>query len=499
MKRVAVVGGGIAGLATALHTRDRAREAGLNVDIVVLESQERPGGNIRTDRQDGWTIERGPNGYLDNVPATAALVKRLGLDDRLLRADRRAAKRFLYRNGRLHLLPTGAVGFLQSPVLSIPGRLRVLLEPFAGRKPADVDESIYEFASRRIGSEAASVLIDAMVSGVFAGNINELSLTSTFPKMAAMEAEHGSLVRAMVARMRARRRARRDVDARRARGESVAELTRPGGPAGPAGTLTSFDSGLGLLVTALSWELVDMLRLGVSVHSVERNPDGRWLLQLSERSKLVADAVVLAVPAANAAKMVRALDADLAAPVEEIKSAGLAVVALGYDAEAIGGEPDGFGFLAPRSEGLRILGCLWDSSLFPDRAPEGKVLLRAMIGGAHDPEAVTLDDEQLLRIVRNDLAVSMGIDAAPILTRIYRHPGGIAQYRVGHGDRLATIEGKLRQHPGLWVAGSSYYGVAMNACIEKAVEHASAIVDWLSTPRAARHQIAPSTNPRTCA
>ncbi len=482
MKRVAIVGGGIAGLATALFTRDRAREIGDEIEVVVLEAQDRPGGNIRTDRFDGWAIEWGPNGFLDNVPATLALVRRLQLEDRAQRANERAAKRFLCRDGRLHLLPSGPVGFLKSPVLSFPGRLRVLREPFARRKPQGADETIYEFARRRIGREAADVLIDAMVSGVFAGNIHELSLSSTFPKMAAMESEHGSLTRAMLAKMRERRAARRELRTGSVPGDRTAELTRPGGPAGPGGTLTSFDSGLDLLPAALVSALGDSVRLGVGVKLLEHTRNTRWLLSLSDGSHLSADAVVLAVPASRAQKIVERIDSEMAALLSEINSASLAVVALGYDAAAAGGAPDGFGFLVPRGEGPRILGCLWDSSLFPYRAPNGKVLLRAMIGGAHDPEAVELEDEDLLGIVREDLASTMSLSATPILERIYRHPGGIAQYRVGHGERLASIERKLHSHPGLWIAGSSYYGVAMNSCVEKAAKQAPEIVEWLKKP-----------------
>lgn len=479
MKRVAIVGGGIAGLATALLTRDRAKEIGEEIDVVVLEAQDRPGGNIRTDRHDGWVIEWGPNGFLDNVPATPALVRRLQLEDRVQRANERAAKRFLYRDGRLHLLPAGPIGFLKSPVLSLPGRMRVLREPFVRRRPQGVDETIYEFARRRIGREAADVLIDAMVSGVFAGDIHELSLYSTFPKMAAMESEHGSLTRAMLAKMRERRAVRRELRSGSVPGERTAELTRPGGPAGPGGTLTSFDSGLDLLPTALVSSLGDSVRLGVGVELLERAGDAQWLLSLSDGSQLSADAVVLAVPANRAHNIVERIDSEMAALLGEITSASLAVVALGYDAEAVGGAPDGFGFLVPRGEGPRILGCLWDSSLFPYRAPNGKVLLRAMIGGAHDPEAVELDDEALLDIVREDLAATMAVSATPVIERIFRHPGGIAQYRVGHGERLASIERMLQSHAGLWIAGSSYYGVAMNSCVQKATEQAPEIVEWL--------------------
>ena len=204
MRRVVIIGGGIAGLATALHLQDGADGVEGGLEVVVLEARDRPGGNIRTERAEGFTIEAGPNGFLDNAPATLSLVRRLGLEDRLQRADEAAARRYLYRDGRLHELPTGPLAFLRSPVLSLPGRLRVLCEPFARSHPDGVDETIHQFAARRIGSEAAEILIDAMVSGVFAGNVHELSLRSSFPTMHGMEEQHGGLVRAMIARMRDR-------------------------------------------------------------------------------------------------------------------------------------------------------------------------------------------------------------------------------------------------------------------------------------------------------
>jgi oxygen-dependent protoporphyrinogen oxidase len=486
MAHVIIVGGGIAGLATALELRDQARALGTELAVTLFEAAPRVGGNIRTDRDAGWTIEWGPNGYLDSVPATPALAERVGLGDRIQPANEKAAKRFLYRNGTLHLLPMGPVGFLKSGVLSPAGRARVLMEPLAHPKPSGIDETIYEFASRRIGSEAANTLIDAMVSGVFAGNIHTLSLASTFPKMAAMEAEHGGLVLAMLARMRARRVARRRVQALQASGAEATELTRPGGPAGPAGTLTSFDGGLDLFPTAIAEHLGSSVRVGIAVERLTRS-DGVWRVALSNGESETADAVMLAVPASHAALLVDPLDPSLARALRAVPSAGLAVAALGYDADAIGGPPDGFGFLVPRGAGPRILGCLWDSSLFPGRAPAGKVLMRIMIGGAHDPEAVALDDDELLSIVKADLRTTMGITAEPALTRIYRHPGGIAQYTVGHAARLSLIRDRLATVPGLFVGGSSYDGVAMNACIEAAATHAESILRSVAatTPAAA--------------
>jgi protoporphyrinogen/coproporphyrinogen III oxidase len=496
MKRVAIVGGGISGLATALHLRDGAARQSHDVEVLVLEAADGPGGNIHTQRTDGYTIEGGPNGFLDNVPATLELVRRLGLDSQLQRADESAARRYLFRNGRLHLLPSGAFSFLRSPVLSRRGRLRVLGEPFARPRPAGADESVYDFAARRIGPEAASVLVDAMVSGVFAGNVHELSLRSAFPKMAQMEDEHGGLVRAMVARMGRRRAARKEARAQAQRGEDVAELTRAGGPAGPGGTLTSFAGGLDTLVHGLAAAVADSLRVRSPVRGLRRTPEELlppdavggamrpattwrpWTVELASGDEIQADAVVVAVPSPHAAPLLQPLDPVLGLTVAEIRTAGLAVVALGYRAEDI---PDvhGFGFLVPRGTGPRILGCLWDSSIFPGRAPEGRVLMRVMIGGAHDPSAVAQEESALLDRVRRDLQTTMGLVAEPGLTHVFRWPMGIAQYQLGHQERLGRIHERLRDHPGLWVAGSSFYGISMNACFERAPVQAAEILEFL--------------------
>lgn len=480
-RRVVVVGGGVAGLATALAVRDRARSAGRPIEVRLVEGAPRIGGNLRTLHEAGYTVEWGPNGFLDNVPATLGLVDRLGLRGQLQPADAAAARRYLWRAGRLHLLPSGALSFLTSSVLSLPARLRVLREPWTRPKPAGLDETVDAFAARHIGAEAARVLVGAMVSGVFAGDSRQLSLAAAFPKMAAMEAGHGSLVRAMLARGRERRAARRRLAELRARGEDAPELSRPGGPAGPGGTLTSFRDGIETLIDGLVRELagaVECDRSLTGLAPVDGAP-GSWRVETREHEALVADAVVLAQPAARSAPVLAALDPQLAAPLEQIPSASLAVVALAWDAAAIGGAPQGFGFLAPHGEGLRILGCLWDSSIFPGRAPEGKVLVRAMIGGALDPGAALLPEAELLAQVRGDLRRAMGIAVEPEHAWVFRHPLGISQYTVGHLDRLACLERGLAQWPGLHLTGQSYRGVAMNACIEDAGEIAGRILAQL--------------------
>jgi oxygen-dependent protoporphyrinogen oxidase len=303
----------------------------------------------------------------------------------------------------------------------------------------------------------------------------------------------------MLARMKERRAAKREVERRRRQGEDVEELVQPGGPAGPGGTLTSFRHGLDTLPEAAARELGETVRYGVEAVSVRwlaREGDGTWgggqgggvsrdrfraswVVQTESGGAFYADAVVIALPAPRAAPLLSGLDGVLSTSIGEIRTSGLAVVAMAFDAEAMGGAPNGFGFLVPRGTGPRILGCLWDSSIFPGRAPEGKVLLRAMIGGAHDPEAVTLEEESLVSQVRSDLAATMRLHAEPLLTRVYRWPLGIGQYTVGHQDRIDRVHGRLEKRPGLWVSGSSFYGISMNSCIEKAGEQAEEILSWL--------------------
>jgi len=284
----------------------------------------------------------------------------------------------------------------------------------------------------------------------------------------------------MLARGRARRAAKQDAAARRARGADVRRLTRAGGPAGPGGTLTSFRGGIETLTEGLARALGSGVETGKPTLALRRAAkDGPWQLELEGGERREADAVILAIPAARARPLVAPLDPRLDTVLGEMPAVGLAVVALAWPAAAIGGAPNGFGFLAPRGEGLRLLGCLWDSSIFPGRAPEGQVLVRAMIGGAHDPAAVALADEELVAEARADLARAMKLTAAPERTWVFRHPLGIGQYSVGHGARLTRVAEALADHPGLHVAGQSYFGIAMNACIEQAPKTAAAVLAGL--------------------
>ena len=461
-RTVAVIGAGVSGLTVAYELQQYARHPPDGIRAICLEGSDRAGGNIRTHSEAGYTCEWGPNGYLDNVPATPALVRRLGLSDQLQQADEQAAIRFIYRAGALREAPTGAGAFLKSGILSPLGKLRLLGEPFARKRPEQDDESVYQFAARRIGAEAAEVLVGAMVNGVYAGNVRELCLKSTFPKMYAMESAHGSLFKAMLALKKAKS-GRKD----------------NAGPAGPGGVLTSFRPGLETLIRGLVRVNGNGLRLNCRVHAISDMGSRGFRVHLEAGAPIDAHSVVLACPSREAAPMVREMDPQLAGAMGAIPSAPLAVIHLGYHKAAIGEMPRGFGFLAPRGQGVRILGCLWSSNIFPGRAPEGKVLLTAMIGGAQDPDVLDLPDSKLVELARTDIQGTMGIGVAPEFIKVFRHSHGIPQYTVGHQDRLRTIRERLQHHSGLLVAGNSYGGISVNHCVEEAPGIADEVVRHL--------------------
>ena len=440
-RRIAIVGGGIAGLAIACAIRKRDPHA----TIFVLERGAQTGGNIRTEVIDGYTCEWGPDGFLDNAPATLTLVADLGIERQLLPSRDSARRRFIFRDGELHEVPTSPLAFLKTRLLSLTGKLRLLGEPLGPRPPAG-DESIHDFAARRIGREAATVMVGSMVSGIFAGDATRLSLKACFPKMWDLEHTHGSLVRALIAT----RKTRKADDAAGA----------------PAGRLTSFLGGMRNLIDGLDAALGGIIRRSTPALALTHTAGGLWTID-TPAGRLEADAVVLSGPASESASLLRSLDPGMADELDAIQTAPLAVVCLGFDA-ADAGPLNGFGFLVPRSEGIRILGALWETSIYPNRAPAGKALLRIMIGGATDPGAVDLDDEALLAAVRESLKQTMGLEAVPEFVKIIRHRRGIPQYVLEHAERVQRLEGMAEQHGTLVLAGNSYRGVSINSCIAEA-------------------------------
>jgi oxygen-dependent protoporphyrinogen oxidase len=451
--KVAIVGAGISGLATAQAILAREPRA----EITLFEGSARVGGKVETEiTPGGYLCEWGVNAFLDKSPRTLELCAELGLSP--LRGDDSAKKRYVFSEGDLHKLPEKPPEFLASRLLSWPGRLRVIGEVFTG--PGDGgDETLEQFGTRHLGREAFEKLIDPMASGVFAGDATRLSLKSCFPRMRELEDLHGSLIRALIRLQR---------DARRAGSKDTP------GPA-PGGMLTSFSGGMSVLTDTLARQLADRIRSATAVEAIAFE-GGRYAVHLANGGHEEFEVVIAAAPAYAQARMLRDLSPAIAGQLEAIPYPPVAVICLGYDRARMGAGLDGFGFLVPSRERRGILGTVVDSNVFPNRAPEGKVLLRTLVGGARSPELAELPDERLLPRVLGDLRDIMGIVAEPEFVSIYRHQRAIPQYLVGHAERLAVIEKELENFPGLVLTGNAFRGVSLNDCVLNALKTAERLV-----------------------
>lgn len=455
MKQAIIVGGGISGLATAWILREKAREQGIDLAITLLEKENRLGGKIWSRKEEGFLCEWGPNGFLDSKPQTLDLCRDLKADSRLLRSNDNARKRFIFSGGILNRLPENGPSFLKSSLISWPGKFRLAMEPFIPKFQGDEDETLADFGRRRLGEEALNKLIAPMVSGIFAGDPETMSLKSCFPRIAELEAEYGGLIKAMI-------RLAKKKKAEIAAGKAVASA------AGPGGVLTSFRGGIQDLTDILAAELgVTVIRSGEEVVKVAKGDSVPWRV-VTAKGELTADAILLATPAYASADFLEETDPAISGVLRQIPYATMTVVCFGYERDRINYDLNGFGYLIPKQEKLSTLGTLWDSSIFEGRAPAGKVLLRSMMGGACFPQYIKLSDAEVEKRVRDDLEKTMGITAAPSFIRIFRHEKAIPQYTVGHAKRLEALSELLAKHPGLVLTGNSYRGIGLNDCVAAA-------------------------------
>ncbi len=462
MTRIAIIGAGISGLSTAYAIEQQAAAAGLEVSVEVLERDERTGGKIWSIKDEGYLCEWGPNGFLDSKPMTLELCDQLGIKDDLERSNDNARKRFIYSEGMLHRLPENGPMFLQSKLISWPGKLRLAGEMVIPKRTDGADETLADFARRRLGAEALDKLIGPMVSGIFAGNPEQMSLQSCFPRIHELEQEYGGLLKAMI---RLARQKKAEVKA----GKQVASA------AGPGGVLTSFVPGIQMLTDATGRALQGQVRTGAAVTELKPGADG-WQLRLADDTSLEADIVVSAAPAHVLKQLVRPFDTQLSDLFAEILYSPMNVICCGFEQGEVGHDLDGFGYLIPRKEGCHVLGTLWDSSIFPQRAPEGHVLLRSMMGGATNAGAIDLSDEEVLQRTLTDLKRIMGVTAQPRFVRIFRHARAIPQYTPGHARRVEAITERLEELNGLFVTGNAFFGVGLNDCVNASNQVADKVI-----------------------
>lgn len=449
--RAVVVGGGIAGLAAA-----RRLEAVLpTAEVVLVEQDERLGGKVATERVDGFVIEAAPDSFLSRKPRGVGLCEELGLGGELVGRRPESERTFVRRGAELHPLPSGLTGMIptnldalaESELLSPEGRARLAAEvdvPVGG----EGDESIASFVSRRLGREAYEAFVEPLMTGIYGGDGEQLSLEATFPQLRALELEHGSLIEGLSA-------------------QPAQSAALP-----PFVTLRA---GMDELVGALTRRLRrTRLVTGRPVGAVSRAGDG-YRVELDGGDALETQAVVVAAPAFATAEMLSGLDDELAAAHAEIPYSSSVIVTFGLREEDVSHPLDGYGYVVPRVEGTDVLACTWTSRKWEGRAPDGALLIRVYAGRFGGPDLTTETDEDLVRLALDELSL-LGIDAVPILTRVQRWPRGMPQYVLGHAERLARIEAALTDLSGLAVAGAAYRGVGIPDCIrsgEDAAESAA--------------------------
>jgi oxygen-dependent protoporphyrinogen oxidase len=437
---VLVIGAGISGLATAF----RLARGGLRV--TVLEASPRVGGAIETLTEraaDGvWRFELGPNTVLENDESVGRLIRDSGLDGEKITALPSAKRRFLWKGERLHPLPAGPGDFLTTSLFPPGAKLRLLREPWIQRPAGDAEETIAAFVRRRLGQAFLDYAVGPFVSGVYAGDPERLSVRWAVPKIANLEREHGSLIRGAIHGARTRRT----------------------GPT-PGGAMISFRAGLEELPRRLA-EAIGDVRTGTACERIVSTVSG--FRAETSAGAFEASRVVLAVPAEVAARLLDEASEGRSRLLAEIPYAAVAVVALGVRRSDIAHPLGGFGFLAPRKEGLRVLGCLFPSEIFPDRAPAGHVALSAFVGGRTDPEITGWSEERIAAAVEADLRRSLGLSGEPVFRVVRRWPRAIPQYELGHGrfvDLARDLETAL---PGLRLGGNYLRGVSVPDCIKNA-------------------------------
>jgi oxygen-dependent protoporphyrinogen oxidase len=465
MRRIAIIGGGISGLAAAFALEERRRAGNLPVEYVLFEASPRLGGVMVTDRVDGCLVEAGPDSFLTEKPWAIDLCKKIGLGDQLIGSNDPERKTYILVKGKLVVMPDGLMFMVPtkilptvfSPLFSLRSKVRMAAEWFHPPRAASADETVAEFVARHYGPEMVDRLADPLLSGVYGGEASQLSVRSVLPRFSDMEARHGSLGRAMLA----------------ARKKMAGAAKRP-----PAPLFTSLKNGMQQMVDALVSRLQQAaLHTSCPAESVTAQNDG-WTVSAGYQSDHF-DAVIIATPATAAASLLQTSDEKLASELGGIRYSSSVTVTLGYDEKVRRSLPPGFGFLVPRSEGRRLLAATFVHNKFPHRAPENRAIVRCFLGGARDEQILESSDDEILRIVRTELKQILGLAAEPLFVRVYKWKGAMAQYSVGHLDRLRRIETMSQKLPGLALAGNGYSGIGVPDCVRSGTDAAGRVATLL--------------------
>lgn len=467
--QIVIIGGGIAGLATAYYLQQQAQAQNLPLTYTLVERDSSFGGKIATNTDDGFVIEGGPDSFITQKPWGYQLCRELGLGDRLIGTNDERRKTFIVHKNRLRALPDGVMliiptrfmPFALSPLISPWGKLRMGMDFFIPPKMDDSDESLSNFITRRLGHEALDKIAEPLMAGIYVADPEHLSIQSTFPRFITMEQKYGSLIKGMLAQMKA--------------GKASSNGTaRPKLP-----LFMTLRGGLMELVDTLVGKLTGNLITGQGVSQIGFQPNDplSYQIQLDNGQTLSASHVIMAIPAYSAANLLESHSSGLAEKLKSIRYISTATVSLAFKRDEIGHPLDGFGFVVPKSEDCRLMACTWVSTKFNHRAPDDRALLRVFVGGYKRQELVDLPDDELLELVKTELHRTMGVTASPIRQKIYRWPKGNAQYDVGHLDRVAEIESlAAKVLPGLYFTGSAFRGVGIPDCIHQGQQTAEQLI-----------------------
>jgi oxygen-dependent protoporphyrinogen oxidase len=465
MTRIAIIGGGISGLSAAFALEEHRRNTSAQVEYVLYESSSRLGGVLRTEHIDGCVVEAGPDSFVTEKPWAADLCRALGIGDQLIGSNDADRKTYILVGGRLIEMPDGLMFLVPtkilptglSPLFSWKTKLRMTQELFHPPRAVDHDESVAAFVERHYGAEMVDRLADPLLSGVYGGEAAGLSVRAVLPRFAQMERTHGSLGRAMLAAKKKMSAAARQ----------------------PAPLFTSLKDGMQHLAeTVVSQLRPSSLLTSAQVQALQRGPGG-WVVSAGMQSDLF-DGVVVALPSLAAAEVLRMASPELAAELGAVQYSSSITVGLGYDREVRESLPPGFGFLVPRSEGRRLLAATFVHNKFPHRAPEDRALLRCFFAGRNAEDVWASPDDEIVRIVRKELREIVGVRAEPLFARVYRWESAMAQYGVGHLERLQRVERLRAQLPGLALAGNGYRGIGVPDCVRSGRDAAAEMIKSLS-------------------
>jgi len=462
MKRIAIIGGGISGLSAAFYL-EKARAAGAELEYVLFESGQRLGGCLSSDRIEGCLVEAGPDSFLTEKPWALNLCKELGIADQLIGSNDSHRKTYIVVHGRLTAMPDGLMFMVPtrlvptalSPLFSWNTKVRMAQELLHPPRPMQDDETVAQMVERHFGSEVVDRLADPLLSGVYGGDAAKLSARAVLPRFVEMEEKYGSLSRAMLAAHK--------------------KMTEVAKKQPPRPLFTSLKDGMQQLVDAVIARLNPAaIRLRRHVRRIYPEGDG-WRMSIEMNGDERYDSVIVATPANVAGELLDGVDGDLARNLLGITYSSSVTVTLGYYKQQLAKLPHGFGFLVPRSEGTRLLACTFVHNKFPHRAPQDKGILRCFLGGARDEAVLGLNDEEMLETVHRELRDLVKLSARPMFARVYRWREAMAQYEPGHIQRVAAIEKRAAEIPGLALAGNAYHGIGVPDCIRAGMEAANAV------------------------